>query len=270
MEKRNSLSKTDPDATFMRMKDDHMKNGQLKAGYNVQITTNNQFVTTYSLHQKPSDSTTLIPHMEKMEASFAELPEVIVADAGYGGEENYTYLKQKDIEAYVKFPGLHKEEKRERSTRPKYSLKDTYLLHYNEEEDVYYCPSGQKMKNIGSFTRHTTTGFPQYVTEYQAENCKGCPMKGACHKAKGNRKIQISHQAVKYRKKAKERLQSEEGIRHRKRRCWDVETVFGNIKQNMNFTRFMLRGLNKVSIEFGLVAMAHNLKKAWKMGLIVG
>ncbi|SFN82768.1 transposase, partial [Salegentibacter flavus] len=66
---------------------------------------------------------------------------------------------------------------------------------------------------------------------------------------------------IRLKKKAKRLLLSEKGITHRKRRCWDVEAVFGNIKQNMGFKRFMLRGMDKITTEMGLIAMAHNLKK---------
>ena len=60
---RNSYSKTDHDATFMRMKDDYMKNGQLKAGYNVQIATEGQYALAYSLFPNPTDTRTLIPFL---------------------------------------------------------------------------------------------------------------------------------------------------------------------------------------------------------------
>jgi transposase len=92
---RNSFSKTDPDATFMRMKEDHMKNGQLKPGYNVQIGTENQFIIGYSLHQRPTDTRCLKPHLDKVKTSLGKLPQTIIADAGYGGEENYAYLRKR-------------------------------------------------------------------------------------------------------------------------------------------------------------------------------
>ncbi|RNB43000.1 IS4/IS5 family transposase, partial [Staphylococcus aureus] len=86
---RNSFSKTDHDATFMRMKEDHMKNGQLKPGYNLQIATNSQFVLSYDLFQNPTDTRTLIPFLTMIQNTFGYLPEYIVADAGYGSEQNY-------------------------------------------------------------------------------------------------------------------------------------------------------------------------------------
>lgn len=120
---------------------------------------------------------------------------------------------------------------------------------------------GQQMKNIGSFSKKTQTGFEQKITQYQAQNCEGCPLRGLCFKGKGNWVIQKNYNVARHRKKAKELLTSEKGIEKRKQRCWEVEPVFGNIKQNMNFKRFMLRGIEKVKVETGLIALAYNLKK---------
>src|ERR1700743_700695 len=99
---RNSFSKTDPDATFMRMKEDHMRNGQLKPGYNVQISTNNQFIASYSLHPNPTDTKTLIPHLQEHLRHYRQKPNNVTADAGYGSEQNYQWLENKHITAYVK------------------------------------------------------------------------------------------------------------------------------------------------------------------------
>ncbi|MBP1961176.1 hypothetical protein J2Z65_000370 [Paenibacillus aceris] len=100
---RNSYSKTDHDAKFMRMKEDHMQNGHLKPGYNMQIGTENQFILGYSVHQMPTDTRCLIPHLEKVKSQLSKLPSSVIADAGYGGEENYDYLEQNEIDAIVKY-----------------------------------------------------------------------------------------------------------------------------------------------------------------------
>lgn len=134
-------------------------------------------------------------------------------------------------------------------------------LFYNRETDTYYCPMGQAMENIGSYQRETATGYVQTINSYRAKNCQGCPIRSLCHKAKGNRIVERNHNLVRLKAKAKEKLLSTQGVAHRKQRCWDVEAVFGNIKHNMNFKRFMLRGLEKVETEIRLVTMAHNLKK---------
>lgn len=257
---RNSYSKTDPDATFMRMKEDHMQNGQLKPGYNLQISTNNQFIAHYSVHQKPTDTTTFIPHFQEFEKLYQKLPESITADAGYGSEENYEFVGQKDIDGYIKYNYFHKD--RQQLRKRKDGLKGTHNLHYNQDADTYYCPMGQPMERVGARNRSTSTGYQQSYALYQAKDCNNCPLRGSCHDQKGNRIISVNHRLAHLKAKATRLLVSEEGLRHRSQRPVDVEPVFGHIKYNKKFRRFNLRGLKKVEIEIGLIAMAHNLAKA--------
>lgn len=255
---RNSYSKTDNDASFMRMKEDHMLNGQLKPGYNLQVSSNNQYIVNYSLHQTTADTTTFREHTELYKKQYGALPAVITADAGYGSEENYQYLQQNSIENYVKYNYFDKEQNGK--ANKKYPFK-TDTLFYNEAQDCYYCPMGQEMQNIGTHQIKTKTGFIQNITTYQAINCNGCPLRGACHKSKNNRIIEVNHALKKYKERVKENLLSEKGIYHRKKRPADVEPVFANIKNNHHFKRFMLRGKAKVEIETALLALAHNLRK---------
>lgn len=123
---RNSCSKTDPDATFMRMKEDAMNNGQTKPGYNVQISTENQFITHYTMSWRPTDWGTFINHMDTFEQRYGRHSAEVVADSGYGSEENYEYLEQNGIEGYVKYPLFHTELKRK-------TLKNPFL-----PEHLYY------------------------------------------------------------------------------------------------------------------------------------
>lgn len=255
--KRNSYSKTDHDATFMRMKDDHMQNGQLKAGYNWQISTSDQYIVNYSIHQNPTDTLTLKPHLDQYEDLYKSKPENITADAGYGSEENYEYLSEKQVNSFVKYNYFHKEQNKKYKEDP-FRVDN---LHYNQGQDKVYCPMGQPMDNIGTKTRTTASGFEQTITRYQARNCTGCPLRGQCHRAQDDRIVEINHNLRKYKTKARENLLSEQGIAHRKQRPADVEAVFGNIKQNKGFKPFMLRGIEKVEIETGLLAIAHNLAK---------
>ena len=252
---RNSYSKTDPDATFMRMKDDHMQNGQLKPGYNLQASTNGHYVVNYSLGQTTTDTGLLKSHLEKHEESYGEMPENITTDAGYGSEENYQYLAKKKIEAFVKYNYFEKEQNDKKHQANPFI---TDNLYYNSETDTYYCPIGQPMKNIGVKRRKTANKYQQKLNLYQAQNCRNCPMRGGCHKGKGNRIIQVNHKLNRHRQKAKELLESEIGITKRRER-WKVEAVFGNIKHNKGFKRFNLRGLEKAEVEVGLIALAHNL-----------
>ncbi len=256
-EDRSSYSKTDPDATFMRMKEDHMKNGQLKPGYNLQLSTNQQYITHYSLHQSSTDTGTLQKHLEHYLQQYNQHLQTVIADAGYGSEENYQYLEEKGLTSYVKYNYFDREQQ---GAKPKGVL-STDQLYYNQQQDCYYCPMGQRMDRIRDRKRTTRTGFVQTLARYQARNCSNCPMRGACHKAEGNKIMEVNQNMQRLRENSRHNLLSEAGIHYRKQRCVDVEPVFANIKHNHFFKRFMLRGLDKVQIETGLLAIAHNLRK---------
>lgn len=257
---RNSMSKTDPDATFMRMKDDHMRNGQLKAAYNLQISTHDQYILNYDLYQNPTDTLTLASHLAGFKDLYGTYPDVVVADAGYGSEENYEYLEQAQIESYVKYSYFHQEQKSKGKIKPK-DVFHPENLYYNEQYDYYVCPMGQRMENVGQRKEVKKSGFVQLSNIYQAQRCDRCPLRGACHKAKANRKISINFNLLRHKQKARSKLLSDEGLKHRSKRPADVEAVFGNIKQNKKFTRYNLRGMDNVYIETALVCLAHNLKK---------
>lgn len=258
---RNSYSKTDPDAVFMRMKDDHMKNGQLKPAYNAQISTENQFITQYSIHQTTADTVTLASHLDSFEAQYQRQSEEIVADAGYGSEQNYELREEKGITPYVKYNYFHMEQKRKQQANP-FLVQN---LFYNAQEDFFVCPAGQKLTLWKQAERTSTNGHVAQVSIYQAQRCEGCPMRGQCHKAQGNRTIEINHRLAQLKAQAKERLLSEKGLYHRSKRPVEVEAVFGQLKSNNKFNRFTMRGLEKVDIEFALMAIAHNLRKWVKM-----
>ena len=253
---RNSYSKTDTGATFMRMKEDYMKNGQLKPGYNVQVSTNNQYVVNYSLHHNPADTKTLIPHLQQHKKLYDSLPEVQVTDAGYGSEENYQYLNNKSVEAYIKPTDFDRKQKRNYLPNPFFKEN----LEYNAEKDYYLCPAGTPMKRIGS-KQKKQGGLLRTYALYQARGCKDCPLRESCHEQKGNRIINVNHKAQHLKEQARQRLKTEKGIYYRKKRPVDVESVFGNIKKNKHFKRFLLKGLDKTEIEWGLLCIAHNLKK---------
>lgn len=260
---RSSYSKTDPDATFMRMKDDHMKNGQLKPAYNIQLGTSDQFIINYTLHQNTTDWPVFIPHMEDTQVLLQSIEQPLpirgIGDAGYGSEENYDYLEQKGIESYLKYPGYFQEQK----TSFQKNGFHTKNLHYNAQLDYYTCPMGQKMTYRYTTKRTSKTGYESSVKVYQAQRCENCPLRSSCHNSAKERMIQVSPNLQRHRKIAKENLDSLRGIRLKKKRNWDVEPVFGHIKSNRLFNRFLLCSIEKVSIEMGLLAIAHNFKKWW-------
>ena len=257
MGERNSYSKTDPDATFMRMKEDAMNNGQTKPGYNLQIATENQFITNFALFPNPTDTLTFIPFEEMFFYRYGRFAKKTIADSGYGSEENYRFMDGNGTEAFVKYNYFHKEQK------PRYKPNPFHpeSLYYNKREDYYVCPMGQHMNRTGTKRGKTGSG---YVTEsicYQAARCEGCPLRGQCFKAKGNRIMEVNHRLNEYKRQARERLTSEEGIQHRGKRCIEPEAVFGQIKYNMQYRRFRHFTKDKVTMDFAFFAIAFNIKK---------
>ena len=262
MEGRNSISKTDPSATFMRMKEDAMCNGQTKPGYNLQISSENQFITDFALFPNPTDTLTFIPFLGSFPGRYGRFPKRVVADSGYGSEENYRFMDEAGIEGFVKYNRFHLEH------RPRYKP-DTFhpdSLYYNEEGDYYICPMGQRMSRTGTVQTRTEGGYISQSACYRAIRCKGCPLRCLCYKAKANqRTIRVNHRLNAYKRKACELLTSEEGIKERGRRCIEPEAVFGQMKSNIAYRRFRHMGKDKVVMDFTFFAIAFNIKKLCSM-----
>ncbi len=250
---RNSYSKTDPDATFMRLKDE-----RLRPAYNAQISTENQFITNYSISQNASDSTAFVAHFEKIVRRGEKyLPQNYMGDAAYGTEENYTQLEKNEVTNYLKYNTFHLEQNKNRKIPPFH--RDNFT--YDESDDSFQCPAGKRLLYQETIERETKTGFKQSIRIYECEDCAGCPHKTLCTKGVGNRTIHYNPTLERYRAQARKNLNSDDGMALRKRRGVEVETPFGDFKRNRLFKRFYLRGLEKVEHEFGLHCIAHNLRK---------
>lgn len=254
---RNSYSKTDTDATFMRMKEDHMKNGQLKPGYNVQIGTEEQYVVGFSIHQKAGDTTLLIPHLNSLEKQLGKVPANIIADAGYGSEENYEYLEEKQCNGYVKYNNFHFEQTK------KFQKNRFRVEHftYQPNQDKYLCPEGKSLYFQGIQEYASDNGYKTERRIYSCSDCHSCQCKELCTTSKYGRTIQVSFRLNQLRDQARDKLLSEEGKRLRSKRPVEVESVFGRFKNNWGVRRFLLRGMEKVKVEWGLLCIAHNLTK---------
>jgi hypothetical protein len=167
-------------------------------------------------------------------------------------------MEDNQIEAFVKYTMFHAEEKRKRKENP-FLVQN---LFYNAEEDFYVCPMGQHLDHVCDVKSTSNLGYVSTISKYRARNCAGCPLRCLCYKAKADcRVIEVNHKNDEYRAKAKERLTSDEGLYHRSMRPIEPEAVFGDIKFDHGFKRFRLKGNAKVNVEFGLVALAHNLRK---------
>lgn len=257
---RGSYSKTDHDATFMRMKEDPMRNGQLKPGYNLQVMTNNQHFLAYHLFPNPTDTRTLIPFLE-VHRKLVEESTYIVADAGYGSQPNFEYLEdhfEKQI-PLIPHPYYRKEQTRQWKQDPK---KVSNWI-YNEADDYYITPEGVRFHFNAYRQRTDKYGYPRDFKEYVAERVtpEGIEVPGALT-AKGNtRKILINQELEYYKGRQRERLAAPEYAEVYRRRKIDVEPAFGHLKACLRFTRFNLRGFDKVMNEMGLALMAANLRK---------
>ena len=255
---RNSMSKTDPDATFMRMKEDAMNNGQTKPGYNLQIGTENQFLLDFGLFSNPGDTLTMPLFFSSFHRRYGRFPHEGVADAGYGSEENYRFMEENGILAYVKYNYFHMEQKRAFRDNPFRSEN----LHYNAEDDYYVCPMGQHMRPVGTRHEKTESGYVVEMAAYRTQRCQGCPLRARCYRKKrGNREIEVSHRLIAYKQRARENLTSEKGLEHSSRRPIEPEAVFGQMKFNMRYTRFRHFGKDKVLMDFAFFAIAFNIKK---------
>lgn len=260
-EGRNSFSKTDHDATFMRMKDaGNNQKASLKAAYNVQIATDKQFVIDYSIHRRPGDTGCFIPHLKHHQELFGTLPLDVIADAGYGSEENYEFLEEENINGFVKYNTFYKE----MTGKIKKDTFDAKNWNYDKENDTYTCPGGELLPFKEIVHPVSALGYEATAKSYECKSCKGCSLRDNCIKSQttpDKRTVLRNERQMELREKAKELLTSEKGIAFRKRRSVDVEPVFGDIKQNHGFTRFLLRGLEKVSVEWGLICLGHNMRK---------
>jgi transposase len=250
---RNSYSKTDKDATFMRLKDN-----RLRGAYNLQVSSEKQFVMNYSVSQNASDLEAYPEHFNKLlQRGQKYLTSNYVGDSAYGSEENYYLLEKHKIRKYLKYNTFHDEQKASK-TKPPYH-RDKFLYH--EREDCFQCPAGHLLSYRETIERNSKTGFVSHIRVYECDSCSACPYKSLCTKARGNRQIHYNPRLEDYKAQARINLHSETGIQLRKRRGMEVETFFGALKNNQSFKRFLLRGLQKVEHELGLLSIAYNLRK---------
>lgn len=255
--KRNSYSKTDPSATFMRMKDDHMQNGQLKPGYNLQLGIEAEYIVGVDISSDLNDTQALIPLLERMEEKGEIKHQDVTTDAGYESEETYAKMKARGQVACIKPQNYEKSKKK--SFRKNAYLREN--MPYDAEENCFTCPAGKKLTFQGTKIRKSKSGYEQEVSLYRAESCAGCPHKEKCTKAKEARQIEVSWAFERYREESRERITSEQGILLRLNRSIQSEGAFGVLKEDRHFRRLKRRGTEGVFTEILLYAFAYNAEK---------
>ena len=254
---RNNYCKTDPDATFMHMKDDHMRNAQLKPGYNVQIAVDSEYIVAADIFQDRNDVWTLVPFLKRMEENLGFRYPSVTADSGYESEEGYTYLREQGQKPYIKPQTYEKWKKR--SFKKDISKREN--MGYDEMTDTYTCHAGKKLQAVFLKKQKSKSGYESEVTVYECEDCTGCPCKEKCTKAKGNKRLYVSKSFLEKRQESYENILSETGILYRMNRSIQVEGAFGVLKDDYEFQRFLLRGKTKVKLEILLLSMGYNLNK---------
>ena len=262
---RNSYSKTDLEATFMRMKEDHMMNGQLKPAYNVQIAVENYFIVHGYVSNDRTDYNTLIPVLEKHQNAFGDMLEAVTADSGYCSEKNLLYLKENEIKSFVKLQDHEK-----RKTR---AYREEIGKYYNmtyavfEDEHYYICHDGRELRHIRTESKEQD-GYTQTVEVYGCADCSGCEHKSRClyrynaeKDSDRNKVMKINEQWEELKEESHANIQSEEGIMKRQTRSIQTEGHFGDIKENEHFRRFNYRSGEKVYKEFMLYVIGRNILK---------
>lgn len=257
MEGRNSMSKTDPDATFMRMKDDHMRNGQLKPAYNLQVLVDGGYIVGSYASADRTDYATMIPALNHLHNSLPWKYSKYCADSGYDSQQNFQYLEGQGIEAYIKPQGYEQAKKR----KNKKDIGKKENMTYNSQQDCFICSKGKKleMKHISS--RKNQYGFESKTHIYRCtRGCKTCTARSACMKGSKTpyKQVQINHKLEEFHRKAVVRIGSPEGTEIRVNRSIQAEGAFAQIKANWSFRRFLRAGMKGIHTEWQIICLAMN------------
>ena len=262
---RNSYSKTDPDATFMRMKEDAMLNGQLKPAYNIQHGVDSEYITWIDISPRPTDTCTLIPFLKDMESHLGFKYSEIVADAGYESEENYLFIEGNGQIAYIK-PQNYEISK---TRKYKKDISRRENMEYHADRDSYICRNGRELTVTNERRSKTASGYVSVKTYYRSPDCTGCPYKTECIKGnncktpmeKRNKVLMVSKTMSQKRAEDLERITSEYGTMLRMNRSIQAEGSFADVKEDMNFRRYLYRGKANALAESILLAMGRNINK---------
>jgi len=257
-ENRNSYSKTDTDATFMHMKDDHMRNGQLKPGYNVQFAVNSGFITGIGVFSNRTDFGTLIPFLTYLWHKHGKSYRNVVADSGYESLANYRWLFENGQTAFIK-PANYESGKK-RSSKSQVGRMEN--MGYYEPDDCFICKNGRHLDLSSHYTSHAKDGTERKISVYRCEDCSGCPYRAACCKAKDSEKrkeIFVCWEFQNLRKNSYHNITTEEGKLLRCNRSIQAEGAFGQLKHNRNFKRFLTGGKVKVLAELLFLGLSQNI-----------
>jgi len=255
-EKRNSYSKSDHDATFMRVKNDYMGNAQLLPSYNMQMGICDEYIAVVTAEKYASDMDCFVPLIDKFKKMYGKYPKYPVADAGYGSFNNYLYCEEHNMEKYMKFTMFDK------SVKDKKYQRNPYLsVNFKKDETGnILCPNSKKFVHLKEVPIRGNK-YDRTEELLICENCEGCPFRNDCHKGKGNRVIRVNHELTKIHKEVIENLESIHGALLRMNRSIQSEGTFGIIKWDRRYERVFRRGIKSIILEFTLISCGFNLYK---------
>ncbi len=253
---RNSYSKTDNDATFMRIKRDYMGNDQLLPAYNLQLGICDEYIVVADIQQYASDTDCFIPLMDKFNNTYGFYPTYPVADAGYGSFNNYLYCEQKGMEKFMKFSMFEKETKDEKYHNSPYRA----VNFKRNEQGNLVCPNNKEFHYLYS-TPIKGNNYGRTEEYYRCEDCENCNHKQDCHKGTGNRVVRINKELTSFHLEVINNLNSIQGALLRMNRSIQAEGTFGIIKQDRGYSRIRRKGLKSVIFELLTVCCGFNLYK---------
>ena len=233
--KDTKMNTTDSDSRLMKM-----KQGNFANGYNVQAMTENGFVLSSYVIDTCADQNLLTPTIQMFQNMYNTKPKYLLADKGYSSEDNFAFCEQEGIDAYIP---IHKEPL------------DLSIYTYNKTQDTYTHKDGRVFMFKQRMRACKKKG------EQEPKSYKRIIYECICEATKKKTYLCVSAGWQRLANKHKLKLATKEGKELYKKRMPDVEGVFGNIKHNMKFTTFLLRGLTSTAIEWNLISLAHNLKK---------
>lgn len=256
-DKRNSYSKTDHDATFMRVKKDYMGNDQLLPAYNMQIAVCDEYIAVIDAKQYASDMDCFVPLMEKFNEMYGHYPKYPVADAGYGSYNNYIYCEEHGMEKYMKFTMFEKETKDKKYRENPYRATN----FASDSEGNLICPAGKKFQF--KYEKHVKGNqYGRTEEVYECESCEGCEHKEkCCPRAKNNRTIRLNRELTKTHEEVLDNLCSIQGALLCMNRSIQAEGTFGVMKWDKSYKRAFRKGLESVILEFTLISCGFNLYK---------
>lgn len=253
---RNSYSKTDKSATFMRIKTDYMGNDQLLPAYNVQIGVADEYIAVVDVNHYRSDMDCFVPLMEQFRKTYGFYPKYPVADAGYGSYNNYIYCEQHGMEKYMKFTMFKKETEDKRYHNDPFRAVNFPI----DETGAMRCPNGKKF--VFKYRQHVRGNeYGRKEEFYECEDCTGCPYAQQCKKTDRNRTIRVNQELTAMHREVMDNLESIHGAMLRMNRSIQAEGTFGIMKHDRWYKRIVRRGIESVRLEVLLVSIGQNLYK---------